>query len=121
MYSLNLTESLIAAQTDDIVREITVGGLLREVASEYPVEPALVEVNIDGETDRTWTYAELLADSEKLALALASRFHNVEKKTMATGTQGHTRLIGTVGSATGVSSSPAKRLTQQSLIYFPIR
>lgn len=53
MYSLNLTESLIAAQTDDIVREITVGGLLREVASEYPVEPALVEVNIDGETDRT--------------------------------------------------------------------
>jgi hypothetical protein len=49
-----ISESLIMAQDDDIVREITVGGLLREVASQYPSAPDLVEVNMEGETDRTW-------------------------------------------------------------------
>ena len=82
MYQLQLSESLVAAQTDDIVREITVGGLLREVASQHPSAPALVEVNMEGETDRTWTYGELLADSEKLALAISTRFNPGERITV---------------------------------------
>ncbi|MDH3693146.1 MAG: AMP-binding protein [Gammaproteobacteria bacterium] len=82
MYQLKLSESLVTAQEDDVVREITVGGLLREVAAEYPAEPAIVEVTIDGNTDRTWTYGELLADSEKLALKLASRFEPGERITV---------------------------------------
>ena len=31
MYTLHLSDSLISAQEDDIVREVTVGDLLREV------------------------------------------------------------------------------------------
>ena len=34
----------------------------------------MVEVNLDGENGRRWTYAELLADGERLGRALASRF-----------------------------------------------
>ncbi len=38
MYNLNLSESLVPAQTDDVVREITVGGLLREVAGSGKIQ-----------------------------------------------------------------------------------
>ncbi len=74
MYELHLSESLFPVQTDGSVREITVGGLLREVATQHPSAPAVVDVDMDGQTGPTWTYAELLADSEKLALALSTRF-----------------------------------------------
>ena len=74
MYDVNLTQSLFPAQADMDVREITVGGLLREVAAELPDAEALVEVRQDGQIGRRWTYAELLSDSERLAAALASRF-----------------------------------------------
>ena len=42
----------------------------------------MTEVNLEGETDRTWTYRELLADSEKLALALSTRFSPGERVTV---------------------------------------
>ncbi len=74
MYDVQLSEAMFPAQTDDVVREITVGGLLRDVATEYPSAPALVEVDVSGHTGRRWTYGELLADSEKLALSLSTRF-----------------------------------------------
>ncbi len=74
MYHPNLTQSLFLAQTDDVVLETTVGGLLRERADISAAASAMVEVGMDGETGRTWTFAQLLDDSEKLALALASRF-----------------------------------------------
>ena len=73
MYFLNLTDALIRAQEDDIVREVTVGNLLREVAVERASVTALLEVDMEGQTGRSWTYSELLSDSEQLALALASR------------------------------------------------
>ena len=76
MYLLQLTESLIRAQEDDRVREATVGDLLREVAVDRSSATALLEVNMEGQTGRSWTYSELLLDSEKLALSLSSRFSN---------------------------------------------
>ena len=82
MYSLRPTESFVSAQTDDVVREITIGELLRETAAQHPSAAALVEVNVKGETDRTWTYGQLLADSEKLALALSTRFSPGERITV---------------------------------------
>ena len=82
MYSLRLSDSLVSAQTDNVVREITIGGLLCETAAQHPSAPALVEVNLEGETDRSWTYAELLTDSEKLALALSTRFTPGERVTV---------------------------------------
>lgn len=82
MYKLHLSESLVCPQTDDIVRGITMGGLLREVASQFPSAPALVEVDTEGHTGRRWTYAELLSDSEKLALVLSTRFKPGERITV---------------------------------------
>ncbi len=57
MYDVQLSESLFPAQTDSIVREITVGGVLREVAAQHSSAPAVVDVDIDGQTGRTWTSA----------------------------------------------------------------
>ena len=74
MYRFDLTESYIPAQTDDVVLETTVGGQLRDMVARRGGSTALVEVNLDGENGRRWTYAELLSDSERLARALASRF-----------------------------------------------
>ncbi len=79
MYNVRLSEALFPAQTDGVVREITVGGLLREVAAQHPDAPAVVDVDMDGQTGRTWTYGELLSDSGKLALALSTRFRPGER------------------------------------------
>ena len=79
MYRFQLTESLIPAQDDDSILETTVGGLLREVAGRLPSAPALVEVDMEGQSARTWTYAALLADSESLALAFSTRFRPGER------------------------------------------
>ena len=82
MYFLKLTDALIRAQEDDIVREVTVGNLLREVAVERASVTALLEVDMEGQTGRSWTYSELLSDSEQLALALASRYSQGERITV---------------------------------------
>ncbi len=82
MYRLQLSESLVSAQADDAVWEITVGDLLRKVAAEHPTAPALVEVDLAGKTGRRWTYEELRTQSEELAMALASRFESGERVTV---------------------------------------
>ncbi len=74
MYRFDLTDSYIPAQTDDVVLETTVGGILREAAARFGDATALVEVDERGDNGRRWTFAELLADSERLAAALASRY-----------------------------------------------
>lgn len=79
MYDVQLSESLFPPQTDGEVLEVTVGGLLREIAAQHPMATAVVDVNMNGQTGQTWTYSDLLADSEKLALALYSRFRPGEK------------------------------------------
>ena len=79
MYEVALTEAYFPAQKDIDVREITVGGLLREMAAQRPEAEALVEVRQYGETGRRWTYGALLADSERLAGALATRFRLGER------------------------------------------
>lgn len=79
MNRMLLSESLWPAQTDEPIWETTVGGLLREVAARDPSAPALVEVDVEGETGRRWTYGELLADSERLAHALGTRFSPGER------------------------------------------
>jgi fatty-acyl-CoA synthase len=79
MYDIELTESLLPAQSDGELRDISVGQLLRETAHQSPNSIALVDVNLDGSIGQQWTYGELLLTSEKLALALASRFEPAEK------------------------------------------
>ncbi|MEM7537404.1 MAG: class I adenylate-forming enzyme family protein [Chloroflexota bacterium] len=74
MYKLNLTQSLVPTQTDDVVYEITVGGLLRKTATAHGHKTGLVEVGMTGEIGRSYTYDQLLTQSETLALALSSRY-----------------------------------------------
>jgi len=61
------------------VHDVTIGGLLREVAARSPDTEALVEGLPDGTAGRRWTFAQLLADSERLAHGLAARFRPGER------------------------------------------
>ena len=79
MYALTLTESWCPAQTDEELYDTTVGDVLRAAAARTPDAAALHEVDGDGELRRRWTYAELLADSERLAHALLTRFQPGER------------------------------------------
>ncbi len=73
MYDLNLETAHFPALEIGEIRDTTVGDLLREAADRAPDRIALKEMNLEGKIDRGWTYAELLADSERLARALLSR------------------------------------------------
>ena len=79
MYELSLTTSHALAQSDMETREITIGTLLREVAAARPEAEALVEIRQDGSEGRRWTYGDLLADAEQLAMALSTRFAPCER------------------------------------------
>ncbi|HLG08017.1 MAG TPA: AMP-binding protein [Gaiellaceae bacterium] len=68
------TESYWPADVRTELVELTVGGLLREAAAEVPEGVALVAGVPVAAERRRWTYAELLADSERTARALAGRF-----------------------------------------------
>lgn len=74
MYTVNLTTAHFPAQNDAEIREITVGGLLRDVAANTPNAVAMVDIADNGDCGPSWTYAELLAQSGRLAHALATRF-----------------------------------------------
>jgi len=73
MYQATLTESFFPAQGGPAPEPMTIGDMLRASAASAPDRAALKELGYDGQVGRTWTYAELLADSERLARALASR------------------------------------------------
>ncbi|OJY39831.1 AMP-binding protein [Pseudonocardia sp. 73-21] len=69
-----LTESYRPADEELPLLEETVAGMLRRAASEVPDRVALVDAVADPTLRRSWTYAELLADAERIARALLSRF-----------------------------------------------
>lgn len=79
MYKVELTESLFPAQKDTPFRAMTIAEMLREQAQERGGQLALRELLEDGTIDREWTFAELLADCEKLGRALASRHAEGER------------------------------------------
>jgi fatty-acyl-CoA synthase len=69
-----LTVSYWPADTGVPVLETTVGGVLRTVAAERGTQDALIDGTPDPATRRRWTYERLLADAERVARALLSRF-----------------------------------------------
>jgi fatty-acyl-CoA synthase len=73
MYKIALTESYFPAQGGPDPEPVTIGDMLRASAARAPDQPALKELGHDGAIVRTWTYSQLLADTERLARALASR------------------------------------------------
>ena len=79
MYDVSLSESHFPLQADIDLRDMTVGSILRDAAADTPDAPALLEIDEDGSRGRSWTYAELLAESEELAHALLTRFEPGER------------------------------------------
>lgn len=73
MYKTALTESYFPAQGGTDPAPVTIGEMLRASVARAPDQPALKELGYDGAIGRIWTYAELLADVERLARALAAR------------------------------------------------
>ncbi|HEX5503148.1 MAG TPA: AMP-binding protein, partial [Thermomicrobiales bacterium] len=67
------------ADRSEPVRELTVGGLLREAAAAAPDQVALVAGVPDPAARRRWTYAALLAEAERAARALLGRFRPGER------------------------------------------
>ncbi len=74
MYDVTLSISHFTAQGDAEIRNITVGDLLLETAANNSGALAMIDVTDSGECGKSWTYGELLAQVERLAKALASRF-----------------------------------------------
>ena len=79
VYDVELSHACFPAQADQPILATTVGGILRAQCARTPDADALVELGIDGAIGRRWTYAELLADAERLARALLSRFRPGER------------------------------------------
>ncbi len=79
MYDMSLTVSHFPAQDDAKIHDITVGGVLREVAATHPDAVALVDVADSGDCGQSWTYERLLAQAEQLAKALTTRYEQGER------------------------------------------
>jgi acyl-CoA synthetase (AMP-forming)/AMP-acid ligase II len=73
VYRVSLTQSFFPAVNGAAVEQLTIGDLLRRRAGAHGDTFALKELGYDGTIGRTWTYAELLKDAERLGRALASR------------------------------------------------
>jgi fatty-acyl-CoA synthase len=73
VYTSTLSDSHFPAQGGPEPASLTFGDMLRASAAAAPNRPAIRELDYDGAILRTWTYAELLRDAERLARALASR------------------------------------------------
>src|SRR3954451_12514165 len=69
-----LSESHAIGSNDPAVRDMTIGGLLREAASAEPDRVALVAGVAEPSARRSWTYAELLAEATTAARALRTKF-----------------------------------------------
>ena len=75
-----LTMSQTSGPTDQPLRDdLTIGGLLREVAAAVPDRVALIAGTPDRDNRREWTYAELLADAERAARAIRAHFEVGER------------------------------------------
>jgi fatty-acyl-CoA synthase len=69
-----LTTSHWPADTSLDVRDVTLGQLLREATAAAPERVALVDGGAPAGERRRWSYAELLAESERVAHGLLERF-----------------------------------------------
>jgi fatty-acyl-CoA synthase len=79
MYEVSLTESYFPAQIDDEIFETTVGDVLRSAAATAPDQEGLVEITMEAESARRWTYAEFLAEAEQVGRWLAGQFKPGER------------------------------------------
>jgi acyl-CoA synthetase (AMP-forming)/AMP-acid ligase II len=71
---MTLSASYWAADRSQPILDLTVGEALRDATAETPHAIALVEGAADPAARRSWSYAKLLAASERAARALLGRF-----------------------------------------------
>ncbi|VTU30683.1 AMP-binding protein [Variovorax sp. PBL-E5] len=76
---VRLSESFWAADASQQVWELSLGGLLRQLAREVPERTALVEGTPEPAARRRWTYRQLLDSAETVARALLRRFEPGER------------------------------------------
>ena len=76
---MSLTESHAVGSAFPPVRDLTVGGLLREAAQLQPDRVALVAGVADPGQRRSWTYTQLLDEATLAAKALRTRFEPGER------------------------------------------
>jgi fatty-acyl-CoA synthase len=74
-----LSESHARGAGQPAAREMTIGDALREAAAAAPLQNALVAGTPDPALRRSWSYAELLEESERTAQALLERFEPGER------------------------------------------
>ena len=74
MSRLPLTTSYWPADTSAPVLDTTIGSALRAAAARAPGQPALVDGDPSPARRRQWTYDQLLAEAERAAHALLTRF-----------------------------------------------
>ena len=74
MYDLNLTDSYVPAQADGTLVDLAVGDLLRKQAQGLPDNVVVTAVATNGDLGQSWTHTQLLAEAERLALSLTTRF-----------------------------------------------
>ena len=110
MYEVNLSESYFPAQRGQPGHLTTIGTMLRASVAAAPDRPALKELGDDGELRRRWTYAELLADSERLARAL-SRYRPGERIAVCANNIPEWVLLESAARSPGSPSSPSTRPT----------
>ena len=70
----HLHESYWPATSELLLAESTCGSVLRDAAARDPDRIALIDADSPFGQRRQWTYAELLADSERCARALSAKF-----------------------------------------------
>ena len=88
-----LTMSYWPLDTSSPVAETTVGGVLRAAAAAAPDQVAMVAGVADVAARRRWTYAELLSEAERVAVALAARFDMAsERASPQSARVGHRRV-----------------------------
>ena len=76
---MTLTESYAVGPAQPVVRDITIGQLLRETAEACPDRVAMITGAADPAARRQWTYAEMYRDALTVARALRRRFEPGER------------------------------------------
>jgi hypothetical protein len=72
-----LTESYVAGAASPVVREMTLGDLLRKAAEDHP---ALIAGVPDPALRRQWTYAQFYREAQRTARALLTRLRRLARR-----------------------------------------
>jgi hypothetical protein len=72
-----LTESYVAGAASPVVREMTLGDLLRKAAEDHP---ALIAGVPDPALRRQWTYAQFYREAQRTARALLPRLRRLARR-----------------------------------------